>query len=73
MFYQVRADLLFTDPDEALDFFHDCELALAKTALINPDLSNVEWSTAELINNNHAQDPHQPCQVISSASTKPEQ
>lgn len=72
MFYQVRANLLFTDQDEARDFYHDCELALAKSAIINSNSENIELSTIELINNNHDQQPNQPCELISTASNQPE-
>lgn len=53
MIYQVRANLYFTIEDEAVDFYHDCELALAKSTFINPDSENAEFSAIELINNNH--------------------
>lgn len=72
MFYQVRANLFFAEEDEALDFYHDCELALLKTGLINPLAENIEFSTIELINNNHDHDPNQPCEVRKSADTNPE-
>lgn len=64
MIYQVRASLLFTEEDEAIDFYHDCELALDKSTTINPDSDNIEISVAELIANNHDQDPNQPCELI---------
>lgn len=73
MFYQVRANLHFTEEDEARDFYHDCELALAKSSVINPDSENIEFGTIELIDNNHDQDPNQPCEIIQSANNKPEQ
>ncbi|MBA7629605.1 hypothetical protein ES703_37105 [subsurface metagenome] len=70
MFYQVRANLLFTTQDEAKDFYHDCELALAKTSVINPQAENIELSVIELINNNHDQEPNQPCELIASADNQ---
>jgi len=72
MKHQVRANLIFTDEDEARDFYRDCELALAKTGLINPETENLEFSTIELISNNHDQEPNQPCKLLRSATTKPE-
>ena len=71
MFYQVRANLYFDKEDEAVDFYHDCVLALAKTDLINPNQENIEFSIIERINNNHDQDPNQPCELVASADTKP--
>lgn len=72
MFYQVRANLYFTIEDEARDFYHDCELALGKTGVINPDGLNIEYSVIELIENNHDHDPNQPCELIESAVNEPE-
>ena len=71
MFYQVRANLFFTERDEAWDFYHDCELALKKTGVINPNSQNIEFGTIELIANNHDQDPAKPCAVIQLATNKP--
>lgn len=64
MIYQVRANILFTDQDEARDFFHDCELALDKGTTLNPDSENIEISIVELIANNHDQDPNEPCEIL---------
>lgn len=64
MIYQVKADILFNDYDEAIDFYHDCELALAKGTVINPDQDNVEFSIIELIENNHDTDPNHPCELL---------
>ena len=36
MFYRVRADLSFTEWDEANDFFHDCQVALPKAKMALP-------------------------------------
>lgn len=72
MFYQVRANIYFIIQDEATDFYHDCELALLKGGIINPDSQNLEFSTIELINNNHDQEPNQPCEVIASKDNHPE-
>lgn len=65
MIYEVRADLFFDSEDEARDFYHDCELALAKSHNVNQDQSNMEYSIAELINNRHDEHPGYPCSVIS--------
>lgn len=72
MFYQVRANLLFTEEDEAKDFYHDCELALLKAGIINPDAENMEFSIIELITNHHGQNPNQPCELVASADNEPE-
>lgn len=71
MFYQVTANLFFEKEDEAVDFYHDCQLALAKTGVINPDAENIEFSVIERIDNNHDQDPNQPCEIIETANNKP--
>lgn len=71
MFYQVTANLLFDIEDEAIDFYHDCELALAKTGVINPGAEDVEFSIIKLINNNHDQDPNQSCELVASDDNKP--
>lgn len=73
MFYEVRAKLLFTEEDEARDFFHDCELALAKTGFINQGQPNEEWSQTELLENHHDQDPNIPCELLAGAVKRPEQ
>lgn len=72
MFYQVTANLIFSEEDEAKDFYYDCELALEKTGIINPASANIEYSVIQLINNNHDQEPNQPCEVVDSAVYAPE-
>jgi len=72
MFYEVRANLYFSEEDEAKDFYHDCELALAKSGIINPNQPNIEWGIIQLIINNHDQDPNQSCELIALADNKPE-
>lgn len=72
MIYQVRANLFFDEEDEAKDFYHDCELALPKGTLINPDQPNLEFSAIELIDNNHDQDPNQPCIIRAFENNFPE-
>lgn len=69
MIYQVRANILFTEEDEARDFYHDCELALAKGTSINPAAENREISLIQLINNNHDQNPNQPCSLVDETQT----
>jgi len=71
MIYQVRANLFFTDHDEAVDFYHDCELAFAKSIIVNPDSENAEFAVIELIQNNHDQDPNQPCDLEVMATNEP--
>jgi len=72
MIHQVRANLFFDEEDEAVDFYHDCELAFAKSTLINPDAVNLEWSTIELIENNHDHDPNEACHCVSHYDNFPE-
>ena len=71
MFYQVRANLLFKERDEAWNFYHDCQLAIVKSDIINPDQLNMEFGTIELLGNNHDQDPAESCAVIQLADNKP--
>ena len=72
MIYQVRANLFFDEQDEANDFYHDCELAWAKSDCLNPGLENFEPGTIELIENHHDDDPNEPCVVIQSEIHQPE-
>lgn len=67
MIYEVQARLLFDKEDEARDFYHDCEVALPKTNLINPGTDIAERSAIVLIANHHDQDPNEECSVIESA------
>jgi len=71
MIYQVRANLYFESEDEANDFYHDCELAFAKSTLVNPDSENEESSRIELIENHHDQDPNEPCHVVAFRDNHP--
>jgi len=73
MFKQVRANLYFTTEDEGRDFYHDCQLALAKSSVINPGQPDEEFSHIQLLTNNHDQDPNQFCDLEASADNKPEQ
>ena len=64
MFYRVRADLPFTDLDEANDFFHDCELALPKAQTINPGTETEEEGHIIIEKCYHDQTPTIPCEPI---------
>lgn len=64
MFYRVRADLLFTEPDEARDFYHDCEGALPKSETIHPGLPTEEIGHIILEKCFHDEEPSQPCEVL---------
>ena len=64
MFYQVNATLYFTEEDEATDFFHDCQLAILKSSIINLDLDNEERGIIQLLENNHDANPLQVCFLI---------
>lgn len=61
MIYEVRATMFFDEEDEARDFFHDCEIALEKAIVVNPDTPNQQCSTADLILCRHDEHPTQPC------------
>lgn len=71
MIYQVRVTVFFDIEDEAQDFYHDCELALAKGTSINPSSPNAEFSTIERILSNHDLDPNQPSVILESESNRP--
>jgi len=72
MFYRVRADIIFDVEDEARDFYHDCEIALPKGAIINPDQDNMEISQILLEECYHDESPTQPCKIIETqASNEP--
>lgn len=71
MLYQVRANLFFASEDEARDFLHDCEVALPKSTVVNPNSQNLEFGSIELIENNHDQDPNQPCEILEAKDNHP--
>lgn len=61
MIYEVRANLYFDKKDEAVDFAHDCQTAMAKAVVIHPDEPNQEGSSVELIMCYHDETPTKPC------------
>lgn len=63
MIYEVRARMFFDKEDEAIDFYHDCELALPKATVVNPCQDNQECSGADLIRCRHDQHPNEPCDL----------
>ena len=71
MIYQVRANLYFADHDEAVDFYHDCEVAFPKSTLVNPSSENAEYGIIELIENHHDTDPSEPCILEIMATNEP--
>jgi len=71
MIYQVRANLYFDDEDEARDFYHDCQVALGKAAVIHPGGLNEEFSLIELIENHHDEHPRAPCDCIERRCSYP--
>lgn len=71
MIYEVRARLLFTEEDEALDFMHDCDLAMAKATSINTEQDNAEFSVYEEIENHHDENPNAPCNRLFIKSQQP--
>lgn len=72
MIWEVRARLFFDEHDEALDFYHDCQIAHEKAVIVNPDTENAEFATIELIENHHDEDPNAPCGLLFSTTNKPE-
>lgn len=71
MIYQVRANLYFDEHDEAVDFYHDCEVAFPKSIIVNPDSENAEFALIELIENHHDDDPNSPCDIEVMATNEP--
>ena len=71
MIYQVTATLLFDIENEAVDFYHDCQLALAKSTFINPDEPNLEFGTIQLLLSNHELHPPEPSVLLESNDNKP--
>lgn len=72
MFYQVKANLFFTESDEANDFFHDCQVALPKCSVVNPGDPNQEPSKIELILCHHDDNPNIPCEELASETNDPD-
>jgi len=66
MIYEVRSNLFFAEADEAKDFYHDCEVALDKTMVVNPDSPNSEHPVIELIENHHDENPNGECSLLLS-------
>lgn len=64
MFYRVRADLAFTEKDEANDFAHDCQVALPKANIINPGQENEERGYIMVEKCYHDEDPAKPCDLL---------
>jgi len=71
MFYRVTADMLFTEKDEATDFFHDCQLACPKSIVINEGQPNQERGNAVLQQCFHDEVPSNPCIVVDSILCPP--
>lgn len=71
MIYQVRANLYFTNQGIAQGLYNHIIGVFPDATLINPDQENIEFSILELINNNHDQDPNQPCELIEATSNEP--
>lgn len=71
MIYEVNARLIFANEDESKDFFHDCQLALGKTAVVNPGRPDAEYSSVQRILSNHDLDPNEESIVLESDTTAP--
>jgi len=61
MIYEVTATLFFNTEDEAKDFYHDCEIALAKAIVVKPDQPDQQCSVIERIGCRHDLSPPEPC------------
>lgn len=64
MFYRVEANINFRSEDEANDFYHDCELALAKGNVINPGTQEQECCHIQLHRCAHDEQPHGSCTEV---------
>lgn len=73
MIYQVRANIYFDELDEARDFYHDCELAIEKGLVVNPNSLNAEPSKIDLIENHHDESPHSACLLLAGKESVVEQ
>lgn len=71
MIYRVVASMLFVDRDEAVDFFHDCEVALPKASVIHPCQDNQEFSMTELQECHHDETPSAPCTSLDEVDNAP--
>jgi len=72
MIWQVSATLYFDKPDEASDFYNDCEKAYAKARDINLDQPNFEGKIIQLVENHHDESPLAPCQLLLERRTHPD-
>jgi len=61
MIYQVNATLFFDEYDDAVDFVHDCQLAMDKAVVVHPDEPNQQGCSVELIKCYHDETPTTPC------------
>lgn len=61
MIYEVRATMFFTERDEAVDFIHDCSIALTKAVVVNPCLDNQQCSQVDGIFCHHDNHPPEAC------------
>jgi len=64
MFYRVTMQLAFFKQDEAKDFYHDGEVAMPKSKVINPGQPNEEKGYIRLEKCYHDQDPVLACQIL---------
>lgn len=71
MIYRVHAMLAFKIPDEGVDFYHDCEVALAKASIINPSTLKEERGFIMLERCWHDEDLVIPCETLQTKSPIP--
>jgi len=64
MIYRVTMDLYFDDEDQANDFYHDGEVALPKSVVINPALPGQENGYIRLHQCEHELQPPLECTII---------
>lgn len=69
MHYRVTATLIFTSPDEARDFYHDCEKAIPKAITLNKGKLIQEHSQAILEECHHDEQPFESCIALAEHHT----
>lgn len=61
MFYQLRANLFFTDRDPINDIIEEIQHRWDKAQVVNPGTEAQECSEVEIVENHHDADPNEPC------------
>lgn len=71
MIYQIRANLYFDDTGPPADIVDKILDHWGQTTIINPDTDTIEFSSYEIIENHHDQDPNDPCAQIDYKDNQP--